>query len=118
MLISGTLARSWSSIMTTTSRVLALSSALLFSAACFAQTSPADPSQKTGEAGKGMAMTGDTDWDALDSNKDGYLTKDELTGSPALVHNFNNIDTSKDGKISMDEWKAYGKNKNMKMTKP
>ena len=103
--------------MTTTSRVLALS-ALLFSAACFAQTSPADPSQKTGEAGKGMAMTGDADWDALDSNKDGFLTKDELTGSPALVHNFNAIDASKDGKISMDEWKSYGKNKNMMMKKP
>ena len=104
--------------MTTTSRVLALTSALLFSAACFAQTSPADPSQKTGEAGKGMAMTGDADWDALDSNKDGFLTKDELTGSPALVHNFADIDTNRDSKISMDEWKSYGKNKNMKMKKP
>ena len=104
--------------MNTTSRVLALS-ALIFSTACFAQTSPADPSKNTGEAGKGMAMTGDTDWDALDSNKDGYLTKDELTGSPALVHNFDKIDTNKDGKISMDEWKAYGKNGNkMMMKKP
>jgi hypothetical protein len=70
--------------MKTTSRVLALS-ALVFSAACFAQTSPADPGKNTGESGKGMAMTGDADWDALDSNKD--------------------------GKLSMDEWKAYGKNK-------
>ena len=60
---------------------------------------------------KSMAMTGDADWDALDSNKDGFLTKDELTGSPALVHNFDKIDTDKDGKISMDEWKSYGKNK-------
>jgi hypothetical protein len=103
--------------MNTTSRVLALSSALLFSAACLAQTSPAQPSRNTGEAGKGMAMTGDADWDALDSNKDGYLTKDELTGSPALVHNFADIDTNKDGKLSMNEWKAYGKNKNMHMQK-
>lgn len=103
--------------MNTTSRALALASALLFSAACIAQTSPAEPSKNTGEAGKGMAMTGDADWDALDSNKDGYLTKEELTGSPGLVHNFTGIDTDKDGKISMSEWKAYGKDKHMDMKK-
>jgi hypothetical protein len=102
--------------MNTTSRLLALS-ALAFSVACFAQTSPNDPSKNTGATGRGMAMTGDADWDALDSNKDGFLTKDELTGSPALVHNFNDIDTNKDGKISMDEWKTYGKNNKM-MKKP
>ena len=116
MLQTGTLARSRSSNMNMTSRVLALS-ALVFSAACFAQTSPANPASKTGEAGKGMAMTGDADWDALDSNKDGNLTKDELTGSPALVHNFDKIDANKDGKISMDEWKAYGQSSKM-MKKP
>ena len=54
---------------------------------------------------------------ALDSNKDGFLTKDELTGSPALVHNFKDIDKNGDGKLSMDEWKSYGKNKNMHMQK-
>src|SRR6185312_2884556 len=114
MLHSGTFARSKRiSYMNTTSRVLALS-ALAFSVACFAQTSPSNPSKATGEAGNGKAMTGDADWDELDSNKDGFLTKDELTGSPALVHNFNDIDTNKDGKISMDEWKMYGKNKMMK----
>jgi EF hand domain-containing protein len=96
--------------MTTTSRILALT-ALMFSTASLAQTSPADPSKNTGTSGQGMAMTGDADWDALDSNKDGFLTKDELTGSPALVHNFDKIDTNKDGKISMDEWKAYGHKK-------
>ena len=103
--------------MNTTSRVLALASALLFSAACVAQTSPAEPSAATGEAGKGMAMTGDADWDALDSNKDGYLTKEELAGSPGLVHNFKDIDKNGDGKLSMDEWKSYGNNKNMHMQK-
>jgi len=102
----------------THTRVIALSAFLAFSGAALAQVTPEDPSKHTGTAGQGDAMTGDSMWDDLDTNKDGYLTKDELTGSPALVHNFNNIDTSKDGKISMDEWKAYGKNKNMKMTKP
>lgn len=103
--------------MKTTSRVIALS-AMAFSVACFAQSSPNNPSKSTGAAGQGMAMTGDADWDALDSNKDGFLTKDELTGSPALVHNFDKVDTNHDGKISMDEWKAYGKNGKMMMKKP
>jgi hypothetical protein len=88
-------------------RVAALSS-LLLSAACYAQVSPPDPSQETGTAGQGDPMTGDSDWDSLDSNQDGYLTKDELTGSPALVHNFDRIDSDHDGKISREEWKAYG----------
>lgn len=78
------------------------------SATCIAQSSPEDPSKNTGTAGQGKPMTGDATWDDLDSNKDGYLTKDELTGSPALVTHFKNVDTSGDGKVSMDEWKTYG----------
>ncbi|HJT99327.1 MAG TPA: EF-hand domain-containing protein [Rhodanobacteraceae bacterium] len=96
--------------MITTIRILALSS-LLVSAACYAQVSPPEPSRATGTAGEGKAMTGDADWDALDSNKDGYLTKEELQGTPALVHNFAKIDTNGDGKVSMDEWKTYGHDK-------
>lgn len=92
-----------------TTRHIALSALLVFSAASFAQGTPQDPSAKTGTAGQMKAMTGDTDWDSLDVNKDGYLTKDELQGSPALIHNFDRIDTNHDGKISMEEWKAYGK---------
>ena len=79
------------------------------SCACFAQGTPEDPSKHTGTAGQGDAMTGDSTWDDLDSNKDGYLTKDELTGSPALVTHFKDIDTNGDGKISPDEWKSWGK---------
>jgi hypothetical protein len=75
---------------------------------CIAQGTPEDPSKNTGAAGQGDAMTGDAMWDDLDSNKDGFLTKDELTGSPALVTHFKEIDTNGDGKISPEEWKGYG----------
>jgi len=75
---------------------------------CVAQGSPEDPSKHTGATGKGEAMTNDATWDELDSNRDGYLTKDELTGSPALVTHFKDIDTDGDGKISPEEWKAWG----------
>jgi hypothetical protein len=93
--------------MITMIRVMALSS-LLISAACYAQISPQEPSRATGAAREGDPMTGDADWDALNSNQDGYLTKEELQGSPALVHNFDRIDTDHDGKISREEWKMYG----------
>lgn len=81
----------------------------LFSAVCLAQSSPEDPSKHTGTAGQGDAMTGDSTWDDLDSNKDGFLTKDELTGSPALVTHFKDGDSNGDGKISPQEWSGWGK---------
>jgi hypothetical protein len=99
----------WISEIEMSSHRIAFLALLVFSGACVAQVTPQDPSKQTGAAGQGKAMTGDADWDALDSNKDGFLTKDELQGSPALVHNFAKIDTDHDGKLSMDEWKAYGK---------
>jgi hypothetical protein len=92
----------------THTRVIALSAFLAFSGAALAQVTPEDPSKHTGTAGQGDAMTGDSMWDDLDTNKDGYLTKDELQGSPALVTHFSKIDTDGDGKISQAEWKAYG----------
>jgi hypothetical protein len=91
-----------------TIRTLALSALAIFSAACLAQVTPEDPSKHTGTTGQGAKMTGDPNWDSLDTNNDGYLTKDELQGSPGLVHNFDKIDTDHDGKVSMSEWKAYG----------
>jgi len=93
------------------SKVLALSALLLFSGACLAQVTPEDPSKHTGTAGQGKAMTSDPMWDDLDSNRDGYLTKEELQGSPALVTHFDKMDTDHDGKISQAEWKAYGHHK-------
>ena len=101
----------------THARALAMTALLALSGAAFAQGTPEDPSKHTGTADQGDAMTGDATWDALDSNKDGYLTKDELKGSPALVTHFDKIDTDHDGKLSQAEWKAYGHHDKMQ-TKP
>jgi len=57
---------------------------------------------------RGAAMTKDASWDDLDTNKDGYITKDELKGSPAWITHFDKIDTNHDGKLSPEEWKARG----------
>ena len=91
-----------------TSRILALSALLMFSGALCAQVTPEDPSKHTGTTGQSSKMTGDNEWNNLDTNNDGYLTKEELQGSPALVTHFDKIDTDHDSKISMSEWKAYG----------
>ena len=46
------------------------------------------------------------DFDALDLNADGRLTRDELKGT-AYEEHFDEIDTNKDGKIDPQEFAAY-----------
>jgi Ca2+-binding EF-hand superfamily protein len=46
------------------------------------------------------------EFDDLDKNADGRLTRDELQGTPFAEH-FDEIDTNKDGKIDRKEFAAY-----------
>jgi Ca2+-binding EF-hand superfamily protein len=46
------------------------------------------------------------DFDALDKNADGRLTREELKGT-RFAELFDAIDTNKDGKIDPKEWAAY-----------
>jgi Ca2+-binding EF-hand superfamily protein len=46
------------------------------------------------------------DFDALDKNADGRLTRDELKGT-RFAALFDEIDKNKDGKIDPREWEAY-----------
>ena len=92
----------------TITKVLGLSALLLASGAAFAQMTPNDPSKNTDKGMPTKGVSHDAMWDSLDANRDGYLTKDELAGSPGMVHNFDMIDTDHDGKISKAEWKAHG----------
>jgi Ca2+-binding EF-hand superfamily protein len=50
------------------------------------------------------------DFDALDRNADGRLTREELQGTPFAAE-FDKIDTNKDGKIDRKEFTAYLKKK-------
>jgi len=47
-----------------------------------------------------------TDFDALDHNADGRLTREELKGTP-YYEQFDKIDTNKDGKIDKKEFEKY-----------
>jgi Ca2+-binding EF-hand superfamily protein len=43
----------------------------------------------------------------LDSDKNGFLTHNELAAQPHLQHNFNSWDKNNDQQISLDEFKNY-----------
>ncbi|HEU4662614.1 MAG TPA: hypothetical protein VFS55_01145 [Dokdonella sp.] len=88
-----------------------LAQSLLFAAgACTAQVSPSNPSARNtrDQPTRGPALTSDASWDQKDSNKDGYITKEELKGDPALLTHFDAIDSDRDMKISPTEWRAWG----------
>jgi Ca2+-binding EF-hand superfamily protein len=59
-----------------------------------------------GGAAGGSAVVGGPDFDALDKDADGRLTRDELKGTP-FFDKFDEIDTNKDGKIDKKEFAAY-----------
>lgn len=54
------------------------------------------------------------EWTDADTNRDGYLTKEELIPYPGVIKRFEEIDTDRDGRISEAEYRAWydnGKNK-------
>jgi EF hand len=63
-----------------------------------AQTAPA-PGQRAHMHGKGF--------EALDTNNDQLVSRDEAKGRPRLEKNFDVIDTNRDGQLSRDELKAF-----------
>ena len=46
-------------------------------------------------------------FDHLDSNKDGYLTKNELDAQPQLLKQFQRWDSNQDNKVSLIEFKNF-----------
>jgi hypothetical protein len=44
------------------------------------------------------------EWSESDSNRDGYLTKEELIPFPAVLKHFEKIDSDGDGRISEAEY--------------
>jgi Ca2+-binding EF-hand superfamily protein len=59
-----------------------------------------------GGFGPGAMRPDPLDFDALDKNADGRLTREELKGT-RFYDLFDAIDTNKDGKIDPKEWAAY-----------
>jgi len=97
-------------MMKTFNTSLSMLSLVLAAGTCAAQMSPSNPPAADGkdQPTQGRAMTSDASWDAKETNKDGYITKEELKGDPALLTDFDRIDADHDMKISPAEWKAWG----------
>jgi hypothetical protein len=47
------------------------------------------------------------EWTETDTNRDGYLTKDELIPYPTVLKVFEQIDTDRDGRISEAEYREW-----------
>lgn len=50
------------------------------------------------------------EWTTTDTNRDGYLTKEELIPFPSVLKRFEEIDTDHDGRISEAEYRAWYEN--------
>jgi len=51
------------------------------------------------------------EWSESDTNRDGFLSKDELIPFPGVLKQFERIDTNRDGKISEAEYMDWRANK-------
>jgi osmotically-inducible protein OsmY len=76
-------------------RLLIATSIALLASSAWAQKSP----------------SGNSNFDGLDKNRDGFLGKEEVAGDKELAKRFEKFDASKDGKWSLDEFiKAHKDN--------
>jgi len=57
--------------------------------------------------GDEVAETTKLDFSALDKNKDGALSADEIPENEALSMDFPDVDSDGDGKLSKDEFDTY-----------
>lgn len=90
--------------------------ALALSAAAFAQEDPMAKGQGQGQqamsqpttpapsSSTSTKSTAQTKFDALDSNHDGYIDKQEAAVSKPLANEFAKIDSNKDNKLSLIEF--------------
>lgn len=79
----------------------------------FAQTTPTtddgmqQPPQSTPQTAAPTAEPKQVTWADLDVNKDGSLSKEEVTTVPELSQVFDEADANGDGKLTAEEYKAH-----------
>ena len=86
----------------------------LASAGAYAQTPSKTAATSTAPAGEPTKKGGDKDnFKEMDKDGDGKLSKAEVDGSDrkGIIKNFANVDTNADGFITKDELKAYKANR-------
>ena len=63
--------------------------------------------QTAQETAKDEARPAAPEWSDSDTNRDGYLTKEELIPFPTLGQDFEKIDSDRDGRISEAEYRDW-----------
>jgi hyperosmotically inducible protein len=54
------------------------------------------------------SKTGNNAFDAIDKNRDGYLSKEEVAGDKELAKRFTKFDADKDGRLDLNEFLRAG----------
>lgn len=87
-----------------TQTVAMLTLAFAFSTSAFGQrTSPAPPTEPMPSTSRAV----DTQFDVMDRNKDGVLTRDEIDPDLRLHREFDLFDANDTGTISLQEFREY-----------
>ena len=69
-----------------------------------------DASGTRGEMARAEKKKAEARFDAMDSNKDGKLSREEVTGrSDYLTSNFDKLDINKDGVLSWEEFLGHNR---------
>ena len=87
-------------------KIAPMASALLLSLAVVTPVTAAEPPAKDRAAHESHKQaTGAQDFAALDKNKDGSLSKEEMAKHPMAAH-FGMMDADKNGKLSKSEYES------------
>jgi len=60
--------------------------------------------------------SGNTAFDGLDKNRDGFLSKEEVAGNKEVAKRFGKFDANKDGKMNVDEFIKANKDNDERIT--
>jgi len=83
--------------------VIAVASLLLPASGAGAQQASFQPTRQQQEALQAR-------WNALDRNHDGYLSRAEVAGTPALSGRFEQLDLNRDARLSQQELRTSAEN--------
>lgn len=81
---------------------LMLVAALTLPLTAFAQAPTTNPTAPAAKSPNVTSQKGQR-FDVLDTNKDGFISRQEAAARPQLVKNFDSIDKNRDGKLSKQE---------------